>query len=198
MVQGIVDETALLPLLAKATVCVFGPGLGDSDWAASLLGAVLSAQLPLVIDASGLRLLARHPQHDDNWILTPHPGEAASLLADSVASVQEDRCQAATLIQQQYGGCVVLKGVGSIITAGEEQTYINTLGNPGMATAGMGDVLSGIIGGLLAQGVSLFDAAKLGVWLHARAADDAVATAGERGLMASDIMPYLRRHLNPS
>jgi ADP-dependent NAD(P)H-hydrate dehydratase / NAD(P)H-hydrate epimerase len=195
MIYGIEDEESLLPLLAKATVCIIGPGLGESDWAQSLFNAAIAAQLPLVIDASALRMLALNPQHDDNWVLTPHPGEAAALLARSTAEVQSNRCISAELIQQQYGGCVVLKGAGSVVNAGHE-TYICTAGNPGMATAGMGDVLSGVIGGLLAQEIPLAEATKLGVWLHAHAADEAVTTQGERGLMASDLMPYLRRQVN--
>ena len=196
MIHAVHDLDSLQPLLMKATICVIGPGLGESDWAHSLFQAAVAAQLPLVIDASALRMLALNPQHDDNWVLTPHPGEAASLLACSSADIQIDRCKSAQLIQQQYGGCVVLKGAGSIVSSGEHETYICTAGNPGMASAGMGDVLSGVIGGLLAQGVSLTDAAKLGVWLHARAADEAVITQGERGLIASDLMPYLRRQIN--
>ena len=196
MIYPIKNVDALLPLLAKATVCVIGPGLGESEWSNSLFKAVIAAQLPLVIDASALHMLAQNPQHDDNWVLTPHPGEAASLLGRSTVDIQVDRCKAAQLIQQQYGGCVVLKGVGTIVNTGEGGTYLCTAGNPGMASAGMGDVLSGVIGGLLAQGVPLADAAKLGVWLHARAADEAVSTQGERGLLASDLMPYIRRQVN--
>ena len=196
MIYPIDDVDALTPLLMKATVCVIGPGLGESEWASSLFQAAMAAQLPLVIDASALRMLAIHPQHDDNWVLTPHPGEAAGLLACSTADIQVDRCKSAQLIQQQYGGCVVLKGAGSIIHSDEHETYICTAGNPGMASAGMGDVLSGVIGGLLAQGVLLTDAAKLGVWLHSQAADEAVITQGVRGLIASDLMPYLRRQIN--
>ena len=196
MIYAIDDVSSLLPLLARATVCVLGPGLGESEWAVSLFRAAIAAQLPLVIDASALHLLAQYPQHDDNWVLTPHPGEAAYLLDCSITEIQMDRCKSAQLIQQQYGGCVVLKGAGSVVNTAESETYLCTDGNPGMASAGMGDVLSGIIGGLLAQGIPLADAAKLGVWLHAQAADEAVATQGERGLMASDLMPYLRRHIN--
>lgn len=196
MIYPINDITDLQPLLSHATLCVIGPGLGESVWAKALFQATIAAQLPLVIDASALRMLARNPQYDDNWVLTPHPGEAASLLSCSIAEVQADRYNAAKLIQQQYGGAVVLKGSGSIVTDAGLQTYICSAGNPGMASAGMGDVLSGVIAGLLAQGISLADAAKLGVWLHARAGDDAVLSQGERGLMASDLMPYLRRQVN--
>ena len=196
MISPIECVDSLLPLLMKATVCVIGPGLGESEWAKTLFKAAIAAQLPLVMDASALRMLAENPQHDDHWVLTPHPGEAASLLGESTAEIQVDRCKSAQLIQQQYGGCVVLKGAGSVVNTGDGHTYICTAGNPGMASAGMGDVLSGVIGGLLAQGASLADATKFGVWLHAHAADEAVSTQGERGLMASDLMPYLRRQIN--
>lgn len=196
MIYPIEDSSALLPLLEDATIGVIGPGLGESEWANALFQAAIAAQIPLVIDASALHMLARNPQHDDNWVLTPHPGEAASLLACSTTDIQLDRCKSAHLIQQQYGGTVVLKGAGSIVKSGESETYICVAGNPGMATAGMGDVLSGVIGGLVAQGLSLADAAKLGVWLHAQAGDEAVLKQGERGLVASDLMPYLRRQIN--
>ncbi len=196
MIYPIENADALLSLLESATIGVIGPGLGDSEWANELFQAAIAAQIPLVIDASALHMLARNPQHDDNWVLTPHPGEAASLLSCSVKEIQADRCKSVQLIQQMYGGTVVLKGTGSMVKSGESETYICTAGNPGMATAGMGDVLSGVIGGLVAQGLSLADSAKLGVWVHARAGDDAVVTQGERGLMASDLMPHLRRQIN--
>lgn len=194
MVHGIESASDLLPLLQGATVCVLGPGLGERPWAEGLYEAVIAAQLPLVMDASALRILARHPQHDDNWILTPHPGEAANLLSCSASMIQENRWQAVQAIQQRYGGAVVLKGAGTLIGS-ENEVYICADGNPGMASAGMGDILSGVIGGVLAQGVGLFSAAQLGVWLHAKAGDDA-AHQGERGLVASDLLPYLRKQVN--
>ncbi|WP_133130937.1 NAD(P)H-hydrate dehydratase [Legionella yabuuchiae] len=196
MVYGVADENDLKPLLSKATVCVLGPGLGEDVWAEGLFTAAIAAQLPLVIDASGLRLLARNQQHDDNWILTPHPGEAADLLGCDPATIQSDRLKAARSIQAQYGGSVIIKGVGTVIDSGENEVHICPAGNPGMATAGMGDVLSGVIGGLLAQGLSLAEAANLGVWLHAKAGDDAAVKYGERGLIASDLMPFLRYRIN--
>ncbi|KTC95047.1 bifunctional ADP-dependent NAD(P)H-hydrate dehydratase/NAD(P)H-hydrate epimerase [Legionella feeleii] len=196
MIYGIEESVELLPLIARATVCIIGPGLGEDEWAKVLFNQAIASQLPMVIDASALRLLAQNPQHDDNWILTPHPGEAASLLQCSNAEIQKDRYQTILALQQQYGGNVVLKGVGSMVCTDEPGVYLCADGNPGMASAGMGDALSGVIAGLIAQGLALAEAVKLGVWIHASAADAAAAVMGERGLLASDLMPYLRRQVN--
>ncbi len=196
MIYGIKETADLLPLLAKATVCIIGPGLGNDDWANDLFTAALAAQLPMIIDASALHLLAQNPQHDDNWILTPHPGEAASLLNCTVAEIQNDRYQAAIRLQDQYGGNVIVKGAGSLIVTDEAEIYLCRAGNPGMASAGMGDALSGVIAGLVAQGLLLADAAKLGVWLHASAGDAAAVAKGERGIVASDLMPWLHHLVN--
>jgi NAD(P)H-hydrate epimerase len=196
MIWGIKSEKDLNPLLHKATVCVIGPGLGESDWARSLFLAAITSQLPMVIDASALRLLADHPQVDDNWILTPHPGEAGSLLASTPQDIQNDRFQSATAIQHQYGGVVVLKGAGTVIQTDENQRFICPKGNPGMASAGMGDVLTGIIAGLCAQGLSLNDAAKVGVWIHAVAGDQIAQSLGEIGILASDLLDLLPDILN--
>ncbi|KTC64521.1 carbohydrate kinase (plasmid) [Legionella adelaidensis] len=195
MVYGIKTENELLPLLEKATVCILGPGLGMGEWAETLFKTTITSQLPLVIDASALHLLARYKQKDDNWILTPHPGEAAVLLDSNTKAIQEDRFAAASALQQEYGGCIVLKGMGTVINTGKG-TFVCAAGNPGMATAGMGDTLSGIIGGLIAQGLSLVEAAKLGVLLHAQAGDDAAQDCGERGMLASDLIPFLRKRIN--
>ena len=152
----------------------------------------------MVIDASALRLLSEHPQMDDNWVLTPHPGEAGSLLSCSAAEIQADRYHSAASIQQQYGGIVVLKGAGTVIQVDEENAFVCPKGNPGMATAGMGDILSGIIAGLCAQGLSLPDAAKLGVWVHAVAGDEVAQTLGGAGILASDLLDILPGILNCS
>ncbi len=182
-------------LLDKANVIVVGPGLGQSDWAKKLFDAVLSTQKPLVIDADGLNLLAQFPKVNANWILTPHPGEAARLLKSTTQDIQADRFASVRAIQRQYGGIAVLKGAGTLI-ASEVSIAVSTTGNPGMATGGMGDVLSGVIAGLLAQGFPLDEAAQQGVYLHGLAADLAVAEAGERGLLAGDLFPYIRRLVN--
>jgi hydroxyethylthiazole kinase-like uncharacterized protein yjeF len=196
MLHGVEEIADLLPLIAKATVCILGPGLGEDEWAKALFTSALASQLPMIIDASALRLLAQNPQHDDNWILTPHPGEAANLLHDTTTEIQKDRYQAVIRLQDQYGGNVVLKGAGSLVATDESEVYLCDAGNPGMASAGMGDALSGIIAGLVAQGLLLSDAAKLGVWLHATAGDTAAAEKGERGLLASDLMPQLHHLVN--
>lgn len=196
MLHGIEAIEALLPLIAKATVCILGPGLGEDEWAKALFATALASQLPMVIDASALRLLAKNPQHDDNWILTPHPGEAANLLNCTTDEIQEDRYQAAIRLQDQYGGNVILKGAGSLVATDESEIYLCNAGNPGMASAGMGDALSGVIAGLVAQGLLLADAAKLGTWLHAAAGDAAALEKGERGLLAGDLMPCLHRLVN--
>jgi ADP-dependent NAD(P)H-hydrate dehydratase / NAD(P)H-hydrate epimerase len=196
MVSGVKTAKDLMPLLADATVCIIGPGLGESDWAITLFLTAIASQLPMVIDASALRLLADNPQLDDNWILTPHPGEAASLLSCSTDAIQKDRYQAATNIQKRYGGVVVLKGAGTIIQTAEKNTFVCPKGNPAMASAGMGDVLSGIIAGLCAQGFSLSDAASCGVWAHALAGDLRAKEWGGAGLLASDLFDVLPRVLN--
>lgn len=191
MIWGVSISKELEQHLARATVCVVGPGLGDSEWAKSLFLAAMTSQLPMIIDASAIRLLAQHPQVDDNWILTPHPGEAAALLSCSTIEVQNDRFQAVQEIQHQYGGVVVLKGKGTLIQTVERNTFVCSKGNPGMASAGMGDILSGIIAGLCAQGLSLSDAAKLGVLVHAMAGDRAIESVGSVGLLASDLLPII-------
>lgn len=196
MIYGIERAADMQSLIESATVCVVGPGLGTDAWAIDLFECLVASQKPLVIDASALRLLARTPSQRDNWVLTPHPGEAADLLACSVAEIQADRYQSIASLQSRYGGHVVLKGVGSLVRTADSATYLCNAGNSGMATAGMGDVLSGVIGGLMAQGLQLADATRLAVSLHARAADKAVANKGERGLIASDLMPWLRFLVN--
>lgn len=191
-----VENTGQLPaLLEKADVIIIGPGLGQSDWASDLFSAAVNSQKPLVIDADGLNLLARAPFVKPNWILTPHPGEAARLLQCSTAEVQQDRFASTTAIQAKFGGVAILKGSGTLI-ASEHELAVSTSGNPGMASGGMGDVLSGVIAGLLAQGLALKDAAQQGVHIHGLAADLAVEKDGERGLLASDLMGPLRQLVN--
>lgn len=195
MCHGVAHPDDLSPLLAKADVLVLGPGIGQSDWAETLFETVVSTDLPIVIDADALNILSRTKKFKQNWVLTPHPGEAGRLLNLSAAAIQDNRLAALREITNKYGGVTVLKGAGSLVGAPQSLPALCDKGNPGMATAGMGDVLSGIIGSLIAQHVPLFDAAKLGVYMHAKAGDLA-AKEGERGTLAMDLMPYLRRIAN--
>ena len=170
--------------------------------------AALSAQqtrgIPLVVDADALRLLAQKAVPDagfkqNNWILTPHPGEAAGLLETTVEEVQQDRFAAVAEMQDRYGGYCLLKGAGSLICApGRPRRFkLCSEGNPGMASGGMGDVLSGIIAGLHAQGLSLEDSLCCAACVHGEAADLAVRDAGQRGLIATDLLPFIRQLVNP-
>lgn len=195
MCHGVSSEKGLAKYLDKATVVVIGPGLGQSSWAKKLLSQVIKSKKPLVVDADALNILASKPLKYTNWILTPHPGEAARLLKKKTTEIQSDRLSAIKALQEKMGGVCVLKGAGSLILASNEPIAICDAGNPGMATAGMGDVLSGVIGGLLAQDIPLFDAAKLGVLIHAEAGDLA-AKEGQRGMIATDLFPFLRRLVN--
>lgn len=205
MCHPVTDAAALRPLLAKATVVAIGPGLGQSDWAKALFGAVLQTKHPLVVDADALNLLAAEPVQRHNWILTPHPGEAARLLGIDSKAVQSDRFAAVQTLQQRYSGVAILKGSGSLVAAADCLPGLCTAGNPGMASGGLGDVLTGVIAGLLAQHPQLLDvpvralnlAARLGVCVHAQAADLAADEGGERGLLASDLMGWLGEVVNP-
>lgn len=201
MVAGVTSGQALEPLLEKPTVLVVGPGLGRSAWSEQMLQQATLSGLPLVLDADALNLLAegrvvREPRRD-NWVLTPHPAEAARLLNITTADVQRDRFAAVRALQQRYGGVIVLKGAGTLVCGTSGVIGACTGGNPGMASGGMGDVLAGIIGSLLAQDVDAEEAAKLGVCLHAEAADSAAEEHGERGLLASDLMAHLQALVNP-
>jgi ADP-dependent NAD(P)H-hydrate dehydratase / NAD(P)H-hydrate epimerase len=195
MVHGVAGPGDLYSLLARSTVLAVGPGLGRGDWGRGLLARLLETGLPMVVDADALNLLAGEPVHRETWVLTPHPGEAGRLLGTDAARVQADRLAAAARIQQDFGGVCVLKGAGTVIRDGRDAA-ICTGGNPGMASGGMGDVLTGVIAALIAQGVALPEAARLGVCIHAEAADRA-ARAGERGLLASDVIAELRAVVNP-
>jgi NAD(P)H-hydrate epimerase len=194
MCHGAETPQQLVPLLAKATLVAVGPGLGQSRWARELFAAALDSGKPLVIDADALNLLARLAPRQGEWVLTPHPGEAARLLGCTARDIQRDRFAAARALWEKYSGVCVLKGAGTLIAGGGE-LYVNTTGNPGMASGGMGDVLSGAIAGLAAQGFALDEAARFGVYIHGAAADLA-ARDGERGLLASDLLPYLRKLVN--
>ncbi|MEI6806375.1 MAG: NAD(P)H-hydrate dehydratase [Myxococcaceae bacterium] len=190
MCHGIVRVGDLDPLLERATVIVFGTGLGQGVWAKALFNHVIQTELPLILDADGLSILATKPLQKSNWVLTPHPGEAGKLLDCSATEIQRDRTLAIKKLQMQYEGVVVLKGSGTLVLGPSGELETCKAGNPAMATAGMGDVLTGVIAGLVAQKMLLEQAAFTGVCLHATAGDKA-AYGYERGLMARDLIPYL-------
>ena len=190
MVQG---WDALKSMLPQASVVVVGPGLGNGDDARACLQQLESSQLPMVVDASALKANFLRALASPRKIITPHPGEAAALLASSSAEVQGDRLAASEALVAAFGATCVLKGSGTLIAEAGQTTAINTRGNPGMASAGMGDVLSGIVGALLGQGLSPFEAARTGVMLHALCADRFAVDADEAGLIAGDIIDLIPR-----
>ncbi|MGR3985084.1 MAG: NAD(P)H-hydrate dehydratase [Gammaproteobacteria bacterium] len=170
----------------SADMVVLGPGLGMDEWGGRVFERFIGFDARMVVDADALNWLARHPRKRDDWTLTPHPGEAARLLQCAAADVQSDRLAAAREIVSRFGGVCVLKGAGTLV-AEREAVWLCARGNPGMASAGMGDVLAGAIGALLAQGA----APAAAVWLHAHAADVAARRCGERGLLAGDVLARL-------
>ena len=197
MCHGIADRRALRELAGRVSVIAVGPGLGQDAWAQDMLGEALEISCPRVIDADALRLLAADPRENSSgdWVLTPHPGEAAALLGTKTGEVQKDRFSAAGRIQEAYGGAVVLKGCGTLVADADGGIGVCAGGNPGMATAGMGDVLTGVIASLIGQGLDVGHAALAGVCLHAEAGDRA-REQGMRGMMASDLLPHLRMLLD--
>ena len=199
MARAVDDVDALQPLLDRASVVALGPGLGSSEWSATMLDIALNTVKPRVFDADALNALARRDALAlGDAVLTPHPGEAARLLGCDVAEVERDRIVAARQLAARYGCVVVLKGAGTVVMAPGEIPVLIDAGNPGMASGGMGDVLTGVIAGVIAQGGSCFDAAVCGALLHATAGDAAARDGGERGLLASDLFPHLRRLANPT
>lgn len=197
MCRGVSGADGLEPLLARATVIAVGPGLGRDSWARDLLDAALDAPRPMVVDADALNLIAERPRKGTSWVLTPHPGEASRLLGLSTAAIQSDRLGAVVALCERFGGVALLKGRCTLVGQSGELPYVIDAGNPGMATAGMGDVLTGVIAGVLAQRRwQPLQAAACAAYIHARAADEASLT-GERGLIAGDVYMRLRSWLNP-
>jgi NAD(P)H-hydrate epimerase len=214
MVQAVGEPSMLAKAAARASVIAIGPGLGQDAWGRALLEHVLALDKPLVLDADALNLLAgasdgtadastatedappaAPTRRSHRWVLTPHPGEAARLLDCTVVEVEADRFAAVTRLQARFGGVAVLKGAGTLIRGpGHRPTGVCSQGNPGMATAGMGDALTGIIAAFMAQGLEPEQAACAGVCLHA-AAGDSAAQQGQRGLLAGDLIDALRATL---
>jgi NAD(P)H-hydrate epimerase len=182
--------------LAVADVVALGPGLGRGPWAKQILSAVLAARRPdqrLVVDADALNLIAagHGPSRIEDWVLTPHPGEAARLLGIGIADVQADRLAALRALCERRGGTIVLKGATSLVGHRGEVTRLCDRGNPGMSVPGMGDVLTGAVAGLLAQTSHVFAATSAAVYAHA-VAGDRCARLGVRGMLALEVAQELR------
>ena len=190
------EPAALEEALSRADVVAIGPGLGRTPWARAALDAVLTSAKPLVVDADALNLIAESgATAREHWILTPHPGEAGRLLDISAQEVQRDRLGSLDRLLDRYHGTVVLKGAGTLIGAADRTPALCERGNPGMATAGTGDVLTGTIAGILAQCGDTWVAARVGVLVHALAGD-AAARGGERGVLAGDLLRELPHCVN--
>ena len=199
MCRGINHRDDLMALLDKASVVVLGPGLGQSAWSQMLLLETVNSGKPAVIDADGLNLVSSMPALSLHslCVLTPHSKEASRLLNCSTEEVECDRFAAVQAIVKKYKACVVLKGAGSLI-CDENKVLVASVGGPAMASGGMGDVLSGVVGALLAQGLTPYAAARSGVILHGHAADTLAESEGECGLLATDLIPLIRQLLNKS
>lgn len=187
-------EEHLLNAMKGKTAIVTGPGLGQSECAGKLVQTVLKSKLPKLLDADALNLLSKNPAWykyaKGSFIITPHPGEMSRLIDMSVEEVQKNRSETANHFSRKHHVITVLKGNRTVVTDGVNE-YINTSGNHGMATAGSGDVLAGIIGTFLAQKMDLFESAALGVYVHGLAGDEARKVRGSYSLMASDIVEYI-------
>jgi len=193
LVYGIDDATSLAPLMERADVIAVGPGLGRDEWAKALFGATLDAERPMVVDADGLNLLAADPCKRSDWVLTPHPAEAGRLLGMDTAQVQSDRFAAVDQLVARYGGVSVLKGSGTLVNDGSS-CFLCDRGTPAMASAGMGDLLTGVMAALIGQGLAVAMAARAAVWLHAVAGEDA-AQYGAVSVRASELLTPIAARL---
>jgi ADP-dependent NAD(P)H-hydrate dehydratase / NAD(P)H-hydrate epimerase len=184
----------------KANVVAVGPGLGIGSQAKKIITSLIthsSLLTPLVLDADALNILAKNPnllkKAKAEVVITPHPGEMARLLKMKIKDIQKDRKAAAIKAAKKFKCIVVLKGYKTVIANRFGKTVINPTGNDGMASGGVGDVLTGIIAGLIGQGMNLFDAAVAGVYIHGAAGDLAAKDKGRRSMIASDLVekiPY--------
>lgn len=205
MVRGVRRGRQLQTLLGQVNVIVLGTGLGQTSWSENLFKTCMKTDLPVVLDADGLNILARlYPEMGQSkelprgrWILTPHPAEAGRLLGCTPSNVQQDRVGTALKLAQLFDATIALKGCGTVVADPTGRYAICPLGNPGMATAGTGDVLAGVISALVAQQLDLWEATICGVVAHARAGDLAAEKKGQRGMIASDIIEQLPTVLNP-
>ena len=191
MVHAVAEAAGLQRLIDRSDVLALGPGLGQGAWGRGLFEVAIASAKPMVVDADALNLLAASPRLLPRAVLTPHPGEAARLLGIETGAVQADRFAAAAQLSERFDCAIVLKGAGSLVTAPGRIPHVIDIGNPGMASGGMGDALTGVIAALLAQGMQPFDAASTGAWLHARAGDRA-ALGGMAGMLAGDLIAEVR------
>ncbi len=206
MAVAVNSGAELAPLLDNKSAIVIGPGLGQDSWGRELLTTTLNFArdhgVPILLDADGLNMVAETPEllvPMPHLVITPHPGEAARLLKTTIPIIAGNRFAAVEELQRQSGGVAVLKGAASLVASVENDRIVTAIchqGNPGMAVAGMGDLLSGVIGALLARGLSVANAARMGVWLHANAGDECALTDGENGMAATDLLPVVRRITN--
>ncbi len=195
IVHGVETAHDLLRLAAQATSVVVGPGLGRDAWAVTVWRALRDCPLPLVVDADALRLLGPNSLRERDAVITPHPGEAATLLECDAAAINADRLGAAGSLAERLGCGVVLKGGGSVL-ADADRLVVCQRGSPALATAGTGDVLAGLLGALLGMGLPRFAAMEFGVCLHAEAGEFEAEARGEWGMAASDLFGAIRARLN--
>lgn len=195
IVHGLAAATSLDALLAKADAIVLGPGLGCDDWAAQMAARVLATELPLVTDADGLGFLPPSAVMNSLRVMTPHPAEAARLLGCTVAEIEQDRLAAARALRERFGMLGVLKGAGSVIFL-PDQLRVCGRGSPALATAGSGDVLAGVIGGLLALGIVPAQALPRAVCWHALAGEVLAEQSGAWGAVATDLFEPIRAIAN--
>jgi len=199
LVSGIHATKQLKNLLLQSDVLALGPGMGQSNWSRKVFEYCLERRSPDIIDADGLNLLAKSPEKRQNWILTPHPGEAARLLQCKAGDIQANRIVAIKELVKQYGGICILKGENTLLAINEgdeEKVWVCPYGNAALAVAGTGDVLTGLLAGFLAQGMAPEKAAVSAVVLHACAGDVHAAKYGDAGMLASDLMLPLRQLRN--
>lgn len=191
MVYGFERSQAMVPLMARATVLLVGPGLGLSSWGKPFLQRALKATCPLVVDADGLNRLTECPVKRSHWVLTPHLKEAARLLNTSLSAIQQDPLEAALQLRRRYGGVIVLKSASTIIVDESDRVFVHPGGLPVLATGGAGDILAGMIAGFIAQKISLGEAAQMAVSIQGEAAR-LEQELGERGMLASDLLGRIR------
>jgi NAD(P)H-hydrate epimerase len=208
MAMGVSSPDELKAMMSKVDVVVVGPGLGQTEWSNMLFDTFVDVDRSsafhsrpfkrAILDADALNLLAQHSEVTpaSHWVMTPHPGEAARLLKRTVVELEENRFDAIRQLQSMFGGQFVLKGAGTLIAGEDNQVWLANTGNPGMAAGGMGDVLSGIIGGLAGQPINQADLLPIAVSLHGEAANLAVEALGEMSLCATDVIAAIPQLLN--